>query len=342
MATKTVYIGDKPLVANGKVVQVDAQSTGGTDLSLGITGATVGQMIKIATVDSTGVPTKYTTGSAVAVDSPAYAATTEAMTDISKVYIGSNGHLWAYTTTTTQAKTAENVFTTSGVSLNIRLKTNGVSTGEQNGMAISDYIPVNLTTDPFWLWFKGWNLNASDGWPLYTKVYYYDSTKACLGGYDMSIPPCSLNYINMIDDGSYKKFKLGYAETSSNDSSTEAKLRFYNNIKYIRFNMLVVTGSNSPSAATSSDLAGIEIYLNQDPNASSEVTTTAWTDTGLSYSNYVITDADKQSIAEMVLAQLDSPYVNSANILSMPTSGTIVYSGSDDETLADTEPIGEV
>lgn len=60
MATKIVYIGDKPLVANGKVVQVDSQSTGGTDLSLGITGATVGQIVSIKSVDSNGTPTEYT------------------------------------------------------------------------------------------------------------------------------------------------------------------------------------------------------------------------------------------------------------------------------------------
>lgn len=60
MATKTVYIGDKPLVANGKIVQVDVQSTGGTDLSLGITGATVGQIVSIKSIDSNGAPTEYT------------------------------------------------------------------------------------------------------------------------------------------------------------------------------------------------------------------------------------------------------------------------------------------
>lgn len=317
-------------------------TTASTDVSLGITGAAAGQIVKIQTVDESGTPTKYVPGNAVTVDSPAYAATTAAMTDTSKVYLGSNGHLWAYTTATTQGKTATNVFTTSGVTLNTRLKTNGVTTSTQNGMVISDFIPVNLTTDPFWLWFKGWNLNASDGWPLYTKVYYYDSSKANLGGYDMSIPSCSLNYINMIDDGDYKKFKVGYAETTSYDTSTEAKLSFYSNIKYIRFNMLVVEGSASPPAATANDLNGIEIYLNEDPNASSEVTTTAWTDTGLSYSNYSITDADKQSIAELVLSQLDSPYVTNTNVLSMPTSGKIVYSDSENETLADTESIGDV
>lgn len=321
---------------------VEALSSSGTDLSLGITGASAGQVVKISAVDTNGIPTKYISGNAVNVESPSYAATSSAMTDTSKVYIGSNGHLWAYTSTAAQEKTAENVFSTNGVELNIRLKTDGVATGTQNGMAISDFIPVNLTADPFWLWCKGWNLNASDGWPLYTKVYYYDSNKANLGGYDMAIKPCSLNYINMIDDGNYKKFKVGYAETTSYDTSSEAKLSFYSNIKYIRFNMLVVEGSSSPSAATASDLNGIEIYLNQDPNATSEVITTGWADTGLSYSNYVITDADKQSIAEMVLAQLDSPYITATNELAMPASGRIVYSDSSNGTLTDIEPIGDV
>ncbi len=278
----------------------------------------------------------------ITVLSPAYAASTAEMTDTSKIYLGSNGHLWAYMTTTSQERTATNVFTTNGVSLNIRLKTNGVATSEQNGMAISDYIPVNLSVDPFWIWFKGWNLKASEAWSLYTKVYYYDADKACLGGYDMSIPPATLNNINMIDDGAYKKFKAGYAETTAMDASTETKLSFYSNIKYIRFNMLVVTGSSSPTAATSDDLSGIEIYLNENPNSTSSVVTSGWNDTGLSYANYAITDADKQSIAEIVLEQLGSSYVTTENVLSMPTSGTIVYGDENGANLANTEKIGVV
>lgn len=278
----------------------------------------------------------------ITVLSPAYAASTAEMTDTSKIYLGSNGHLWAYMTTTSQERTATNVFTTNGVSLNIRLKTNGVATSEQNGMAISDYIPVNLSVDPFWIWFKGWNLKASEAWSLYTKVYYYDADKACLGGYDMSIPPATLNNINMIDDGAYKKFKAGYAETTAMDASTETKLSFYSNIKYIRFNMLVVPGSSSPTAATSDDLSGIEIYLNENPNSTSSVVTSGWNDTGLSYANYAITDADKQSIAEIVLEQLGSSYVTTENVLSMPTSGTIVYGDENGANLANTEKIGVV
>lgn len=263
------------------------------------------------------------------------------MTDTNKVYIGANGHLWAYQQSTEQQTTAENVFSKSGVQLNVRLKTNGVATSAQNGMAVSDFIPVSLSTDPFWVWFKGWNLKASEAWPLYTKVYYYDADKACLGGYDMSVPPATLNYVNMLDDGAYKKFKAGYAETTSMDASTEAKLSFYSSIKYIRFNMLVVPGSSSPEAATEADLDGIEIYLNQNPNETSEVVTNAWADTGITYAQAALTQADKEAIAEIVLEQLGSPYVTQANVLKMPESGTVVYADTSG-TLADTEPIGEV
>ena len=208
-------------------------------------------------------------------------------------------------------------------------------------MAISDFIPVSLSTDPFWVWFKGWNLKASEAWALYTKVYYYDADKACLGGYDMSIPPATLNYVNMLDDGAYKKFKAGYAETTSMDASTEAKLSFYSSIKYIRFNMLVVPGSNTPATATEANLDGIEIYLNQNPNETSEVVTNAWVDTGITYAQTALTQADKEAIAEIVLEQLGSPYVTQANVLKMPESGTVVYADTSG-TLADTEPIGEV
>lgn len=337
MAVKVLVKDGKYATYGGKAVQVEA----GADIGLGITGASAGKLVKIVQVDGNGVPTKLGTGSAVLAAAPAFAASTAAMTDTSKVYIGANGHLWAYQQSTEQKQTAENVFYKSGVQLNARLKTNGVTTSDQNGMAISDYIPVSLSTDPFWIWFKGWNLKASEGWSLYTKVYYYDSSKACLGGYDMSIPPATLNYVNMIDDGNYKKFKAGYAETTAMDASTEAKLSFYSSIKYIRFNMLVVLGSTSPAAATEANLDGIEIYLNQNPNETSEVVTNAWADTGITYAQAALTQADKETIAEIVLEQLGSPYVTQANALEMPSSGTVVYADTNG-AMADTEPIAEV
>ena len=308
---------------------------------LGVTGAAAGNLLKIAAVDANGVPTKIGTGNAVSAVAPAFAADTAAMTDTSKVYIGANGHLWAYQQSTEQQATAENVFSKSGVQLNVRLKSNGVDTSAQTGMAVSDFIPVDLNADPFWVWFKGWNLKASEAWSLYTKVYYYDASKAYLGGYDMSIPPATLNKINMIEDGDYKKFKAGYAETTDMDASTEAKLSFYSNIKYIRFNMLVVPGGSSPAAATDANLNGIEIYLNQNPNETTEVVTNAWVDTGITYAQTALTQADKEAIAEIVLEQLGSPYVTAANVLEMPESGTVVYADTNG-TLADTEPIGEV
>lgn len=308
---------------------------------LGVSGATAGKLLKIIAVDENGAPTKFGTGAAVSAIAPTFAANVSAMTDTNKVYIGANGHLWAYQQSTEQQTTAENVFSKSGVQLNVRLKTNGAATSAQNGMAISDFIPVSLSTDPFWVWFKGWNLKASEAWALYTKVYYYDADKACLGGYDMSIPPATLNYVNMIDDGAYKKFKAGYAETTQMDASTEAKLSFYSSIKYIRFNMLVVPGSSTPATATEADLDGIEIYLNQNPNETSEVVKNAWADTGITYAQAALTQADKEAIAEIVLEQLGNPYVTQANVLKMPESGTVVYADTSG-TLADTEPIGEV
>lgn len=337
MAVKVLVKDGKLATYGGKAVQVET----GTDIGLGITGASAGKLVKIVQVDENGVSTKLGTGSAVLAAAPAFAASTSAMTDTSKVYIGENGHLWAYQQSTEQQQTAENVFSKSNVQLNMRLRTNGVATSDQNGMAISDYIPVNLSTDPFWLWFKGWNLKASEGWSLYTKIYYYDASKACLGGYDMSIPPATLNSVNMIDDGAYKKFKVGYAETTAMDASTEERLSFYSNIKYIRFNMLVVEGSNSPAVATEANLDGIEIYLNQNPNETSEVVTNAWVDTGITYAQAALTQADKEAIAEIVLEQLGSPYVTQANALEMPSSGTVVYA-STNGTMADTEPIAEV
>lgn len=55
---KTIMHDGKPLVANGRIVQVDVPE-GGTDLTLGLTGATVGQIAKITAVDASGVPTAW-------------------------------------------------------------------------------------------------------------------------------------------------------------------------------------------------------------------------------------------------------------------------------------------
>lgn len=57
MALKTVYKDGKPVVLNGQVLRVQAES--GSDLSLGITGATVGQIAKITAVDADGKPTAW-------------------------------------------------------------------------------------------------------------------------------------------------------------------------------------------------------------------------------------------------------------------------------------------
>lgn len=56
---KTLYKDGKPVVLNGQVLQVNAE--GGTDLSLDITGAAVGQIAKISAVDENGKPTAWET-----------------------------------------------------------------------------------------------------------------------------------------------------------------------------------------------------------------------------------------------------------------------------------------
>lgn len=57
MALKTVYKDGKPVVLNGQALRVQAESD--SDLSLGITGATVGQIAKITAVDADGKPTAW-------------------------------------------------------------------------------------------------------------------------------------------------------------------------------------------------------------------------------------------------------------------------------------------
>lgn len=57
MALKTVYKDGKPVVLNGQVLRVQTES--GSDLSLGITGAQVGQIAKITAVDADGKPTAW-------------------------------------------------------------------------------------------------------------------------------------------------------------------------------------------------------------------------------------------------------------------------------------------
>lgn len=57
MALKTVYKDGKPVVLGGQALRVQAKSD--SDLSLGITGATVGQIAKITAVDADGKPTAW-------------------------------------------------------------------------------------------------------------------------------------------------------------------------------------------------------------------------------------------------------------------------------------------
>lgn len=55
---KTIMHDGKPLVADGRIVQVDVPS-GGTDLTLGLTAAQPGQIARITAVDASGAPTAW-------------------------------------------------------------------------------------------------------------------------------------------------------------------------------------------------------------------------------------------------------------------------------------------
>lgn len=60
MALKTLYKDGKPLTLDGKTLKADV-SGGGTDESLGITGASTGQSPIINTIDENGAPTAWET-----------------------------------------------------------------------------------------------------------------------------------------------------------------------------------------------------------------------------------------------------------------------------------------
>lgn len=60
MALKTLYKDGKPLTLGGKTLKVDVPG-GGTDESLGITGASTGQSPIINTIDENGKPTAWET-----------------------------------------------------------------------------------------------------------------------------------------------------------------------------------------------------------------------------------------------------------------------------------------
>lgn len=75
MALKTVYKDGKPVVLNGQALRVQAESD--SDLSLGMTGATVGQIAKITAVDADGKPTAWSP-----VDMPSGGETWELIRDL--------------------------------------------------------------------------------------------------------------------------------------------------------------------------------------------------------------------------------------------------------------------
>lgn len=60
-------VDGKAVAINGSVLRVAANpSGGGTDISLGITGAAAGNLIQVKTVDEVGTPTAWETASAPA------------------------------------------------------------------------------------------------------------------------------------------------------------------------------------------------------------------------------------------------------------------------------------
>lgn len=218
--------------------------------------------------------------------SPAYAETVDDMTDTSKVYLGSNGNIWAYTKEITAQK--KNQYNPDTAKFNFRLHNNYLGT----------------ENDP-WRTGKGWLYVEIDDIDLTDKTSY-------------------IIRVSGVEIVRHSFGARGGVAFFSQPASTMFDLTGYTSSTYFDFIGTMILHQDDagyyfdlmdakPAADTVRCIFGITLADNVAIGAENcenlfieavpQTTYTEeydWRDTGIAYANYVLTDADADIIAEKV------------------------------------------
>ena len=234
--------------------------------------------------------------------SPAYAETVDDMTDTSKVYLGSNGNIWAYSKSLVENKV--NQYNPSTAKFNYRLH----------------HAYMGTANDP-WRTGKGWLYVEIDGIDLTNKTSYIIR----ISGVEIIRHSFgATGGVSFFNQHASTAFDLtGHTSSQYHDFSSSFKPHQDDKGYYIDLM------DANPAADTVRCIFGITLADNVNiSNADCEnlfieavpLTTHTyeydWKDTGIIYANYVLTDNDINRIAEKVNTAIyvDGESGNNANV----------------------------
>jgi hypothetical protein len=231
---------------------------------------------------------------------PEYAASVDDMTDTSRVYLGSNGNIWAYTYTMVANKV--NQYKPNTAKFNYRLH----------------YDYIGTANDP-WRTGKGWLYVEIDGIDLTDKTSYIIRISGVeIVRHSFGATGC-VSFFNQ--HGSTAFDLTGHTKSQYHDSTSSFKLSQDDKGYYIDLM------DANPAADTVRCIFGITLADNVNISAADcenmfiecvPLTTYTpkhkWLDTGIAYANYVLTDNDTTVIAEKVDKKINSVmYVDGEN-----------------------------
>lgn len=227
---------------------------------------------------------------------PTYAATVADMTDTSKVYLGSNGNLWAYTCELVEQKT--NQYNASTAQFNTRwsFSNNSINTGSTaQGCVLIHIDGLELDNkNSYVIKFSGVTLaeNNSIG---YGQIVLFNSAGTRVGNYYIRNNGDNSNIILCTDSDGY------YIELMSKAVDITA----------VNCDVVLAISTSTIIAA---DCANLFVEFVPMSTYSEEYN---WHDTGKAYTSYAFTDADADRVADKVLDRLDVSYVSTDKVLTV-------------------------
>ncbi len=250
-------------------------------------------------------------GSDFTVQSPEYAASTEKMIDKNKIYLGSNGNIWAYITQAIVER--KNQYNPNTAKFNYRWSfssdvlaiTNGSVLIEINGIDLvgkSEYI-INIEGVEI---VNNSVMSGTSG-----QLILFDSDGAVVGE----------NFM-LLENGNcpiHKKDNGYYIDIMKAAYHSDTAVKCY-----------LILGIKDNTSIGSVDCANLFIEVVPFSTVTEQK---AWGDTGIKYANYIMSDADAELVADKVLERLDVSFVSVDNTLAVGQY-TLRYENTS-ETVAD-------
>lgn len=235
---------------------------------------------------------------------PTYASTVDDMTDTSKLYLGSNGNIWAYTEKLTENKV--NQYVDDKAKYDVRLHPSYVGTENEpwrvcKGLVYVEIDGIDLTNKTSYIIrFSGVTVARHSAMGITGQVVFLDqssSTQWDLTGYTSATYTDSTGkFVFKQDDNGY------YIDLMDANPSADTKRIFFG----------ICVADNTSVSSTDCENLFVECvpFTTYTPEYN-------WNDTGITYANYAMTDADTTAIADKLynykVVYVDGDAGNDAN-----------------------------